>query len=154
MPKFFRRGISKGRFLPAVAAANLVPTRAEITAGTDLSPDIADITGWEFANAAIPTPNLAERFTSNIPGEDTVGDSAVVLYDVDEGSPHRTTLAKGTNGFLMWMPYGDVPTKRAEVFPIRVATVSDEKSMGNDAARFSVGCSVTAEPNTAVTIPA
>lgn len=154
MPKFFRRGVSKARFLPAVAASSLVPTRAEITAGTDLSPSVADITGWEFANAAIATPNLAEVFTSNIPGEDTVGDSAIVLYDLDEGAPLRTTLAKGTNGFIMWMPYGDVPTKRAEVFPVRVAVVSDEKSMGNDAARFSVGFSVTAQPNTAVTIPA
>lgn len=154
MPKFFRRGISKARFLPAVAAANLVPTRAEITAGTDLSPSIADMTGWEFSNSAIATPNLAERFTGNIPGEDTVGDSAIVLYDDDAGSALRTLLAKGTNGFLLWMPYGDVPTKRAEVFPIRVAVISDEKSMGNDAARFSVGCSVTAEPNTGVTIPA
>lgn len=154
MPKFWRRGVSKVRFLPAVAAGSLIPTRPEITAGTDLSPSIAEINGWEFQNNAIPIPNLADTFTGSIPGEDTVSDSSLTLYDDDNSSTMRTLVAKGTNGFLFWMPYGDVPTKRGETWPVRSAMVSDEKSIGNDAARFVAGFAVTAAPNTNVTIPA
>lgn len=154
MARFFRRGITKFRFLPAVASATLEPTRAEMTSGTDISPDVADITGWELSNTTIPTPDLATRFVGSISGEDTVDDAGLVFYDDDATEVIRDLLAAGTVGYVMILPYGDVATKRAEVFPVRTTVVADEKSMGNDPARFRVGFAVTAKPNTDVTIPA
>lgn len=151
MAKFFRRGVTKVRFLPAVAAATLVPTRAEITAGTDLSTLLAAIDGWELQNNPIPTPDMADAFTGNIPGEDTASDSSLTFYDDDASTTKRTTLAKGTAGFIYVMPYGDVSGKRAETFPIRVTRVTDEKTVGNDPARFVVGVAITAPPNVANT---
>lgn len=153
MPKFWRRGVSKARFAPAVA--NLAaPTRAEITAGADLSPSIAEINGWELTNTPIVTPNLADTFDSNIPGPDSVSDSSLVLDDIDTGSPLRTTLAKGNNGFIIWMPYGDVATRRCEVFPVRSSVVSDNKTLDAVNARFTVGFAIPAQPNTEGVIPA
>jgi hypothetical protein len=162
MGRFFRRGVTKIRFLPAVAATEVVdgetivgsPTRAEITAGSDLSGDVADIAGWSLNNAAIATPNLADRFTPQIPGEDTVGDSSLTFYDRDDSETIRTALAKGTEGFVLIMPYGDVPTKRCAVYPVRSAGVNDEFSLGNDAARFVVGFAITDVPNQDAVIPA
>lgn len=152
--RFFRRGVSKVFFLPAVADPTAV-SRAEITAGTDLSVDIADISGYQFENSPINTPNLASSFTPQIDGEDTAPNSSLTFYDRDAADETiRTALAKGTKGFLVLFPYGDVPTERCEVWEISSSGVNDEWSMGNDAARFQVGTSILSPPEQDVPIPA
>lgn len=153
MARFFRRGISKIHFLPLVADLDS-PTRAEISAGEDLSPFIADIAGFQLANSPIPVPNLAEVFTSQIDGEDTVTDSALTFNDDDVDDAVRTLLAKGTTGFIALLPYGDVPTKRGEVWPVKVTGFNDEWSLGNDPARAIAGFAVTSTPEQDAVIPA
>lgn len=153
MAKFFRRGISKIKFLPTVASL-AAPTRIEITAGTDLSLMTADISGFMLTNSPIAVPNLAERFTGQVGGEDTVADSTLTLYDDDAVSTMRTALAKGTAGYILLMPYGDVPTKRAETWPVTVLGYNDEWSLGNDAARSNAGFAITATPSQSAVIPA
>src|SRR5687767_10180187 len=117
MARFFRRGISEVHFVPSVAdvTSPISPTRPEITAGVDLTPYISAINGFQLNNSPIPIPNLADQFTPQIDGEDTVADSSLVFNDDDVEDEVRTALAKGTAGFLVFMPYGDVPTKRLEV---------------------------------------
>lgn len=154
MARFFRRGVTKVRFLPTIAATTGVPTRAEITAGTDLTPNLAEMSGWQLTNSPIAVPNMADAFTSQISGEDTVSDSSLTFYDDDTVAGVRTTLAKGTSGFIMVLPYGDVATRRSQTYPIKTTGVNDEFSVGNDAARFVVGVAVTGTPNLNATIPA
>lgn len=153
MAKFFRRGTSKLYFLPAVAAV-ATPTRAEITAGTDLSSLATGLSGWQFSNQRIDTPILSSSFTPQIDGPDEVGDSSIVFMDDDASSTIRTTLAKGTSGFIGMFPYGDVATKRMEVWPIKSAGVNDEWSMGSDPARFQVDFAITNPPTQNAVIPA
>lgn len=153
MPKFFRRGVSDIVLAPAVANV-AAPTRAEITAGVDLSEALADITGFDFSGSRIPTPNLASRFTPQIAGEDTVGDATLTFYDDDTSTTVRAAVAKGTVGYLIFMPYGDTPTKRAEVWHVETMAVGDIYTMGNDAARFSVGIGVLDPPEQDAVIPA
>ena len=152
MAKFFRRGISKVHFCPAVAGAS--PTRPEITAGTPLSASIAEMGGWALSNSPIPTPNLDSRYTPQIPGEDTTPDSTFTMDDDDAASTIRTALAKGTNGFIILMPYGDVPTKRLEKWPVTVTGVNDTYSTDNTPARFIAGFAITGVPVQNGTVPA
>lgn len=152
MAKFFRRGVSKIHFLPAVAGAS--PTRAEITAGSDLSPSVTGLSGWQFSNTRIDTPILSSSFTPQIDGPDTVGDSSLQFLDDDSTSTVRTLLAKGTSGYIVKFPYGDVPTKRCEVWPVKSTGVNDEWSMGNDPARYDVGFAITNVPVQSGTVPA
>ena len=152
MARFFRRGVSKVRFLPAVAGAS--PTRAEITAGEDLTPWIADIQGFNLTNSPIAVPDLENTFTSQIDGEDTVSDSGFTLNDDTEVDDVRTALPKGTEGYILLLPYGDVPTKRAEVWPVKVTGYNDIWSVGNDPAQAALSFAVTSVPNQDVTIPA
>lgn len=152
MARRFRRGFSKVHFLPAVAGVS--PTRPEITAGTDLTPQLTAMAGFQLSNSPIPTPNLAEKFTSQIEGEDTVADSSITFLDDDTVSTIRTALAKGTSGFIVLFPYGDVPTKRCEVWAITSTGVNDEWSVGNDPARFAVGFAVTKTPTQNGVVPA
>ena len=152
MARFFRRGVSKIKFLPAVAGTN--PTRVEITAGTDLSPQVAAIGGFSLQNQPISTPDLATSFDSQIDGPDAAGDSSLTFYDDDTATTIRTALAKGTNGFVALFPYGDTAAKCCEVWPARSTGVNDEWSLDASAAQFQVGFAVTGKPNQSGVTPA
>jgi hypothetical protein len=140
------------KFLPAVANLN-APTAPELAAGTDLTPQIADIGGFQFQNNPISTPDLANVFVTQIPGEDTADNPTLTFYDDDASATIRTALAKGAAGFLALMPYGQVSTKRAEIWPVTSTGVADEWSAGNDPARFSVTFAVTAAPRQSAVLP-
>ena len=92
-------------FLPTVAAATLIPTAAECAARSDLSPLLEAVKGFSFTNKAIPIPNLASPFTGEIPGEDTAPQSTLTFYRQDTPNTLRTTLAKGTVGFIVVAHY-------------------------------------------------
>jgi len=161
MAKFFRRGVSKIKFAPAVAAYSDTtglgvgsPTRPEIVAGQDLSGALSEISGFMLSNSPIPIPDILTTFTGQINGEDTVDSSTLTLYDDDTATTIRTALAKGVNGFILLFPYGDTSTKRCEVWPVRSTGVNDEWSTGNDPARYNVGFAVTRIPNQGAITPA
>lgn len=153
MARYFRRGKSKILFLPTVTN-QAAPSRSEITAGTPLTPQVAEVSGFQFTNSPIAMPDLNSTFTSTIPGEDTADDSSLTFYDDDTATTIRTALAKGTSGYILLLPYGDTPTKRAEVWPVTSTGVGDEWSAGNDPARFTVQFGVTAPPTTNAVVPA
>ena len=48
----------------------LSPTRAELNAGTNLTPEVSSSGNWGIVSGAIDTPDLATTFTSQIPGQD------------------------------------------------------------------------------------
>lgn len=150
--RFFRRGVSEIKFLPAVAGSS--PTRAEINAGTVLTAQVADISGFMLNNSPITTPDLATTFDSQIDGPDTVADSTLTFYDLTDTATIRTALAKGTNGFIVLFPYGDVATKRCEVWPVRSTGVNDQWGLGADPARYVVGFAITVKPTQNATVPA
>lgn len=152
MARFFRRGYSKIKWAPAVAGAS--PTRAEITAGVDLSPQVADIAGFQLTNNPIVTPDLATSFDSQIDGPDTTADSSLTFYDDNAAAVIRTTLAKGVSGCILLFPYGDNSGKRCEVWQVKSTGVNDQWSLDATAAQFQVGFAVLSTPNQAGTTPA
>lgn len=152
MARFFRRGKSTVKFVPAIANKS-APTTPELAAGTDLTASLADIGGFGYNNAPIATPDFASSFTTSIPGEDTTDDSTLTFYDDDTATTIRTALAKGTTGFVVRMPYGQVTAKRAEVWPVTSTGVNDQWSAGNDAAQFQVGFAITGVPVLTAVLP-
>lgn len=152
MSRFLRRGKSKVVFVPTVADIDS-PTRPEIVAGTPLTPQIAEMSGFTFSNSPISTPDMDSTFTLTIPGEDTTETPSMTFYDDDAGSTLRTALMKGTRGYVILMPYGDVPTKRLETWQVESTGVADEWSAGNDPARFVVSFGVLAVPVTDGVVP-
>jgi hypothetical protein len=151
--RYFRRG--KSRILFSLDALDpAAPTRAELTDAVDLSVDIADIAGFELSNSPIPTPNLADVFTPQIEGEDTVADSTLTIYDRDDAEVIRAALGKGTSGYIFLLPYGDVPTERMETWEVKVLGTNDVWTVGNEAARFVTGFAITAVPEQNAVVPA
>lgn len=153
--RFVRRGISKFYFLPTVAASSGIPTRAELSAGTDLSEYIADTAGWGVENTSVATPDMGSTFESSIPGTDAAADSSFTFYEDLDTDTIEALLPKSTNGFVVVMRKGDKPTSESmDTFPVRVATRTTEYSAGNDPARFSIRFTITSIPTLDAAVPA
>lgn len=145
MAKFFRRGVSLIRYLPAVSNP-AAPSAGEISAGTVLTAAVGGISGFQLSNSPIPVPDMATVFTAQINGEDTVADSSLTLNDDDTSTTIRTALAKGTAGYILLQPYGATAGKRCEVWPIKVTGFNDEWVVDNTNAKSVVGFAITGVP--------
>lgn len=151
--RFFRPGVTKCYWVPTIANIS-APTRAELNAGTDISKDIADISGWMVSGQKIDTPDLNSRFVSNIPGLTSADESAITTYAGDTGSDARSLMPRDASGNIVWLDGGDVAGRKMDVFPVRVLSVGKVRSMGSEAARLTFQYAITSEPAENVTIPA
>jgi len=149
--RFFRRGKSKVYIVPAVVGAS--PTSAELTAGTDVSGDLAAISGFGITNSPIPTPDLGTAFNSQIEGEDAAEDCSMTFYDDDTLNVLRTLLVKGAAVSVVLMPYGKISTKRCEVWKVKSTGFNDQWTLDASAAQAVCTFAVVAAPNQAGVIP-
>lgn len=159
MSKFVRRGTEKWVFAPAVASL-AAPTRTEITAGTILTApggtaQLAATSGFTGETSQVPFPAMSSLFTPSLPGEQTVGTPSLTFYDDTTATAIRTALADGATGFIIRMPYGDVPTRRCSVWPIIVGGTNDgDATTANEPATFTVSLGITDVPQKTAVIPA
>jgi hypothetical protein len=152
---FFRRGTTKVWFAPTVAGAS--PTAAEVNAGTRLV-NIADMSGFSFANNPITTPDLDTVFDSQIPGVDAAEDSVITFYEPKTGTDALfTTLAKGVSGFIVIFYRGiagasPAAADKCELWPVVSSGPRRMYGMDASAARWSVTLSPSAPPNVNATL--
>lgn len=153
--RFVRRGVTKIFFVPAVADIAVGATRAEITAGTDMSAQVAEVAGWLMTNQAIPTPDLGSSFESSIPGTNQTADSSLTFYEDLEDETLEEMLPPLTPGFVVFLRKGDKPTSKSmDTFPVRVASKSSAITTGNEAARWTASFGITGEPSLDQPVPA
>jgi hypothetical protein len=150
MSRFFRRGKSKC-FWVVTLSSTTSPSAAQVNAGVNMTQPIADITGFEFSNSPIPTPDLSTTFTTTIPGEDTAQEPQIMYYEDDVTNTLQTTLAKGSTGFVVIFYKGTAGASpasgdRAEVWPVISTGPYREYSMGNDPARWGARFTPSATP--------
>jgi hypothetical protein len=141
-------------YLPTIAAANLTPTRAEITAGTDLTGEISDISGFTVTGNDIDAPDLKSEFVSKVPGRTNAEDSSLTFYASEDGNDVRDVLPYKTSGFIVFMDGGDIAGRPMDVYPVRVRSVGVTRSVGDDLSRVVVGFSITREPAQNLAVPA
>jgi hypothetical protein len=130
----------------------LSPTRAELNAGTDLSAEIAEMSGFSVTSDSVDTPDLSSRFTSKIPGRITADDSSMSFYASSTSSDVRTVLPRDTAGFVVILPEGDTTGQRMDIFPAKVASTAVDTAM-EDPAKINVSFTVTKVPALNVVIP-
>jgi hypothetical protein len=152
--RYFARGTSICRFLTTIASLSTGPTRAELTAGTNLSGEIAEIDGWNVESGSIETPDLASEFTSSIPGSTSAEDSSITFYQSIDGVDVRALLPRNTNGYIVWMDGGDVEDYLMDVFPVRVASQGKTRTNDDEAATVAINFAITREPVENLAIPA
>jgi hypothetical protein len=155
MARFNRKGTTKIYWLPTIAAATLIPTSAEITAGTDYTQQINAIDGWSLENSPIETPDMASTFVSKIGGDDSAADSSLTFYEDSALDDIETDLAKGTSGFVVIFSKGKTAAaKGMDVYPVTVVSNSKAYTADNEAAKITVQFTVTARPLFNGTVPA
>jgi hypothetical protein len=151
--RFSARGKTKCYWVPSIANP-AAPTRSELNAGTDLSPQIADRSGWSVESDMIETPDLASRYTSTIPGPIKADDSSLTMYASKDGVDARALMPRDAVGYIVWLDGGDVASGKMDVFPVTVTSVSKQRSVdGEDADTLEFAYAITAEPSENVTIP-
>lgn len=139
-------------FIPVVAAFPAAATRVEINAGTDLTTEISSWEGFEMDPQTIETPSLA-RFTGSIPGRINITSGVLNIY-ADRGYDDVSdVLPDGTTGYLAFMDQGDVPTKKMDLWPVRVNRTSVVRSM-EAATMLKVAFTHNELPSERLTIPA
>jgi hypothetical protein len=146
--------IRKIDWLPTVANI-AAPTRAEINAGTDLSPAIPDdgVKGWttkaEFADA----PNFLGGLTPKVSKNQlTADDSSLDFYMSSASTDVRTLLTRGLAGYILMMWEGDVAGRKMTPFQVSVASQAPQPDGGNPA-RITIQFAILAFSEM-VTIPA
>lgn len=153
--KYMRRGTSRFFFVPTIAADSMIPTRSELSAGTEFSAYIAAMDGWTVANQEIDTPDMADTYDSTIPGSDKADSSSFTFYEDETDADLEAIFAKGTVGYVVILRKGDIPGNNSmDVFPIRVASQSPQYTADNEAAKFMATCSITSRPLQGAAVPA
>jgi hypothetical protein len=152
--KYKAKGKTKIYWVPTIANVE-APTRVELDAGVDLSPQIMETDGWEVTSESIETPNLADEFTGSIPGSTSADDSSLTMYSDEEGDDVRQVLPRNTNGYVVILHGGDVAGRPTmDVFPVRVGSLGKPVSLDDDASSITVNFNITDEPQENLTIPA
>ncbi len=147
MAKFMRRGKTKVKFCPSIASTTLAPTVAELTSGTDLTNEIAEMSGFNSKSTMIDIPNFGSRQTPKIAGEQQSDDSSITIYEDDTTNPLQTTLARDVNGYIVIAPAGVLTaSSKVDVFPVSVASNTRQYTSGNEAAKIQIDFAVTAVP--------
>lgn len=158
MPRFMRKGITKAKYIPTIAAyaTTGIPTTAEATAGTNLHTDLAEINGFAFSNQTIPTPDMASDFVSNIPGENTTDDSNMVFWEDKTSNPIKTALAKGVTGYIGiyyagWAGANAASGDKLDIWPIIVAANNRTYTAANEGAQYRVDFATNGLPKFEIT---
>ncbi|MCM1972331.1 hypothetical protein [Streptomyces sp. G1] len=128
------------------------PSRMELDAGTDLTGEIAEVSGFQTTSESTDTPDLGSRFTSKIPGRITADDSSITLYASEDSQDVRQLLPRDASGFVVQFPEGDVAGRTMDVFPVKVSSAPKETSI-EDPGKIMVQFTVTSEPEENVTVP-
>lgn len=149
------------RFIPegttdyywVVTMANyLSPSRAELNAGTRLTPEVSSSGNWGIVSGAIDTPDLATTFTSQIPGKITVDGSTLNMYSDDNQADARTLMPRNAVGYIVKFPGGDVTGRKMTIFPVKVGSAAEPTAFGNPT-ELNFSYYVTKIPAENVTVP-
>jgi hypothetical protein len=151
--RFFRPGTTKVYWVRNIVLYT-APTRLEINSGTDLSGEIAEISGFSVVSDTIPTPDLGTRFVPKIAGRINADDSALNFYATSTGfTDARSVLPRDTTGFLLIMDGGDVATTgRFDVYPATVTSVPKLRAL-EDPAQVQITFAITRVPAEDLVIP-
>lgn len=148
--RYFQPGLTKLYFL-TTAVDYTALTLAEITAGTELTEDLANLSGWTITSNTIDTPDFATRFTSMIAGTTTVSDSSLTFYGSSDGHDIRTILPRDTTGYLVAQDAGSAGGVM-DVYPVTVSSLGKVRS-NSDSFQIQVSFVVTDVPSEDQTIP-
>lgn len=151
---FWPAQATKWYWLESIADADLEPTRAEITAGTDLTSEVVSASGFGVDGNLIQVNTFGNSFGRQVPGRVTAQQSTLVFTADKGGDDVRSVIARGDVGYILRCPGGDVTGYKADVFPVQVVALSKALSTDDAAAQITVTFAITRFPAEDITLPA
>jgi len=152
--RFCDQAVTRIYYLPVIAAATRIPTRVEMNAGTNLTGEVNDLSGWVIESEVFDTQPMGSAFKTEGVGSLSASNCSLTLYTSKNGIDVRSLLPRGATGFIMFCDGGDSLANKAEVFPVKVAATGVLRTTGGDASKVRVVFAVTAAPAQGVPIPA
>lgn len=149
--RYIPEGVTHYYFVAAIASYT-APTRSELNAGTDLTNEVASAGDWAINGSAVPAPDLATLFDSQVAGKTSMGTTTLDMYASSNSSDVRTLLPRGTTGYIVKFPEGDVSGHTMDVFPVKVLAQPKPTNMGNPSV-IQLQFVVTKIPAENVTVP-
>lgn len=151
--RYTSRGTTKIYWVVTISSY-LTPSRGELNAGTDLSPQIMDLSGWTVSSNQIDAPDMSTRFTSKIPGTIDAADSSLTMYASKNGVDARALMPQDAVGFIVLLFGGDTTGNKMDVWPVTVASVAKQMAPKGDAPdTLVISFSPTNVPAQSVAIP-
>lgn len=95
------------------------PTRSEMNAGTDLSPEVTEWSGFGQTGSTTDSQALVGP-ALKLPGPPTLDDSSITARRSKTGTDIRDVLPYGYEGFIISLPDGDVAARSMDVFKVQV----------------------------------
>lgn len=149
--RYIPEGVTHFYFVTTIATYT-APTRGELNAGTDLTPEIASAGDWAINGAAVAAPDLATLFDSQIAGKISMGTTTLDMYADSTSTDARTLMPRGTAGYIVKFPEGDTTGRKMDVFPVKVLAQPKPTNMGNPSV-IQFQYVVTKIPAENVTVP-
>jgi hypothetical protein len=150
--RYYRPGLTQVNYTPTIAN-KAAPTRAEINAGTNLSPETNAIDGWQPQSNFLDAPDLVSAFVPKVAGSVEAGDSSLTLYASSNSVDVRSLLPRGTVGFILMLDESDTAGRKMDVYPVTVGSQAKIRDIG-DVAKIQINFAITSAPAENVTIPA
>ena len=150
--RYIPEGVTKFYWVATIATYT-APSRGELNAGTDLSPEIANSGDWAITANALDTPDLVTTFTPQIPGKITMGTTTIDMYADPAGTDARTLMPRGAVGFIVKFLGGDITGRKMDVFPVKVGSTAKPVALGGTANIITFSYYVTKIPAEDVAVP-
>ena len=128
--RYIPEGVTHFYFVSSIANY-LSPTRAELNAGTDLTPEVAAAGDWAINGNAVPAPDLATLFDPQISGKTSMGTTTLDMYASSNSVDVRSLLPRATAGYIVKFPEGDLTGRTMDVFKVTVLAQPKPTNMGN-----------------------
>lgn len=151
--RFFQPGNVGVLFLPAIAATTLVPTTSEVTAGTDVTRELDDWSGWTVSTSFIETKDASTVIRPQLAGAVTFEGSSLTFNGSKNGTDARTIFTRGQTGFILIGDAGVATGKKVDVFPVTVGAVAKLRNLDSTNFKIRVDFGITAVPVEEVTMP-
>ena len=149
--RYIPEGVTHYYFVSSIANP-ASPTRAELNAGTDLTNEIAATGNWGIVSGSIDAPDRGSLFTAQIGGKVTIDGPTIDMYADSTSTDVRILLPRGTTGFVVKFPEGDVTGRKCDVFKVKVLAQAKPTALTNPSV-VQLQFAVLASPNENVTVP-
>jgi hypothetical protein len=113
--------VRKFYWVPTIASI-AAPTRIELDAGTDLSPQVTDNAGWTVTSSTVASQSLVGA-ALKLPGPKELVDSSLTCRNSRTATDARSILliqSPPLTGFIVALPEGDTTGFKMNVFSVAI----------------------------------